>query len=103
MNQAIDTGDDLRKGAEGGQRHDLDGNDIADLIHGLNLLPGIVLGLLVDEGHAVILAVDILYGDLNGIADGNDLSRALDAQPGQVGQADTAIHAAQIHKGTEVG
>ena len=103
VDQAVDARDDLGKGAEGGDGHDLDGNDVADLVHRLDLLPGVVLGLFVDEGNAVVFAVDILDGDFDGIADGNDLGGVLDPQPGQIGKTDAAIHAAQINKRAEIG
>ena len=103
MDEAVDAGDDLREGAEGGDGHDLDGDDVADLIHGLDLLPRIVLGLLIDEGNTVVLTVNVLDGDFNGIADVDNFRGMLDAQPGQIGEADAAVHSAEVDKSAEIG
>ena len=103
VDQAVDAGDDAGKGAELGHAHDL---GVAHGAHGilpLQLDPGVVLGTLVAQGNLAVLAVQALYVHVHGIAHLQHLAGMLDAVPRQLGDVHHAVHAAQVHKGAEIG
>ena len=103
VDQAVHTGDDLSESTEGSGRNDLDFDHVADLVIPLEDLPGIVLGFLVAQRNFLLLGVDVLDVDFDHVAHMNDLFGALDAGPGQLGDVDHAVHAAQVDEGAVGG
>ena len=78
-------------------------NLVADRILELDALPGIGLELLHAERDALGLAVEADHLDLHGLADAQDLGRMVDAAPGDVGDVQQAIEAAEVDEGAVVG
>src|SRR3954464_15102407 len=74
-----------------------------DRILRLDALPGIVLQLLHAERDAVGLVVDLDDLDLHLLPDIEHLGRMIDAPPGNVGDVEKAVDAAQIHERAVVG
>ena len=68
----------------------------------LENLPRIVFLLLVAKGDLAVLTVKALDINLNGVADGDNFARVLDAVPGELGNVDHAVHAAEVNECAEV-
>src|SRR5699024_1490564 len=77
-------------------------DELADPVTGGELLPRILLGGLEREADALPVEVDLedLDGDL--VADGDDRTGVIDVLPGEFGDVDEAVHAAEVDEGTEV-
>src|SRR5271170_4666079 len=75
----------------------------ADRVFGLDALPRIVEQLLHAERDAVGLVVDLDDLDLHLLADIEHLGRMIDASPGDVGDVQEAVDAAEIDEGAVVG
>ena len=75
----------------------------ADRVLGLDALPRIGLELLHAERDALGLGVEADDLDLDGLADGQRLGRMVDAPPGDVGDMQQAVDAAQIDEGAVIG
>ena len=75
----------------------------ADRILGLDALPRIVLQLLHAERDAVGLVVDLDDLDLHLLADVEHLGRVVDAPPGDVGDVQQAVDAAEVDERAVVG
>ena len=75
----------------------------ADRIFGADAFPGIGLQLLHAEADALRLLIDLddLHGDV--LADRQHFRRMADAAPGDVGDVQQAIDAAQIDEGAVIG
>src|SRR5882724_9985700 len=69
----------------------------------LDALPRIVQQLLHAERNAVGLVVDLDDLDLDGLADSQDLGRVIDPPPGDVGDMQQAIDAAEVDERTVIG
>src|SRR5260221_1127870 len=67
----------------------------------LDSLPRIVQQLLHAERNAVGLVVDLDNLDLDGLADGEHFGRVIDPAPGDIGDVEQAVHAAEINERTE--
>ncbi len=74
-----------------------------DRIFGFDSLPRIVEQLLHAERNAVGLVVDLDDLDLHRLADSEDLARMVDAAPGDVGDMQQAVNAAEIDERTVIG
>src|SRR5262249_15582729 len=75
----------------------------ADRELGLDALPRIIEQLLHAERDAMGLVVDLDDLDLHLLADVEHLGRVIDAPPGDVGDVQQAIDAAEIHERTVIG
>src|SRR6185295_13259055 len=69
----------------------------------LDALPRIVQQLLHAERNAVGLVVDLDDLDLHGLADGEHLGRVVDPAPGDIGDVQEAVDAAEINERTVIG
>ena len=103
MNQTVHTGQDANESTELGDAHNGSGEYAADGILVLQLLPGVVLGLLVAQRNLVVLGIQSLHIHLDGVAHGNNLAGVLDAVPAQLADVAQAVHAADVHEGTVSG
>ncbi len=103
VDQALDARLQLHKGAVVGDVGDLALEARADRIFGADAFPGIGLQLLHAEADALRLLVDLddLHGDV--LANVEHLGRMTDAAPGDVGDVQQPVDAAQIHEGAVVG
>ena len=75
----------------------------ADRILGLDALPRIVQQLLHAERDAVRLVVDLDDLDLHRLADVEHLGRVIDAPPGDVGDVQQAVDAAEVDERAVIG
>ena len=78
MDKTINAGNDLCECTERSDGNDLALNIVAFLVLILELDPRIVLVLLVAEGDSSCFLVEILYINLENVANGNDLRGVLD-------------------------
>ena len=103
VDQAVHAGDDLGEGAEGHQLDHAHGGGGAHLVGGGKLLPGILAAVLHSQRDLLLLGVEgnDVHADL--IANRDDLSGILDAAPGQLGNMDHAVHAADVHESAVAG
>ena len=100
MDQTINTRQDADECTELGQGDDRSMEGAADGVVVLQLLPGVVLGLLVAQRDLVVLGVDVLHIHLDGIANGDDLGGMLDAVPAQLADVAQTVHTADIDECT---
>src|SRR5579864_4465215 len=103
VNQALDAGFELYEGAVVGDVGDAALKPRADRIFGLDALPRIVEQLLHAERDAMGLVVDLDDLDLHLLADIEHLGRVIDPAPGDVGDMQQAVDAAEIHERAVVG
>jgi len=68
-----------------------------------DVAPGIGRLLLVSEGHALGLRVELQNDDFDLIADVEVLRRMIDAAPTDVGDVQQAIDAAEVHEDAVIG
>src|SRR4030088_3033638 len=69
----------------------------------LDALPRIVQQLLHAERNAVGLVVDLDDLDLHGLADSQNLGRVIDPPPGDIGDVQQAVDAAEVDERTVIG
>jgi hypothetical protein len=103
VDQALDAGLKLDERAVVGDVGDAALEARADRIFGLDPLPRIVEQLLHAERDAVGLVVDLDDLDLDLLADIENLGRMIDAAPGDVGDVEKAVDAAEIDERAVVG
>ena len=103
VDQALDARLELDEGAVVGDVGDAALELDADRVLRLDALPRIGLELLHAERDAVGLVVDPDDLHLDGLADREDLARMVDAPPGDVGDVQQAVDAAEIDEGAVVG
>src|SRR5262249_28816505 len=101
--QALDAGLELDEGAVVGDVGDATLEAGADRIFRLDALPRIVEQLLHAERDAVGLVVDFYNLDLHLLADIEHLGGMIDAPPGDVGDVQEAVDAAEVDEGAVVG
>jgi hypothetical protein len=103
VHQALDARLDLDEGAVVGEVGDLAEQARALRIAARNADPGVLAQLLQAERHAILLGVELedLGGDL--VADVDHFGRMLDAAPGEIGDVQQAVDAAEIHERAVVG
>ena len=80
----------------------LPGHDLTDRVGPGEVLPRVLLRRLERQGDPLAVHVDVenLDGDL--LADLDDLGRVVDVLPGQLGDVDETVDAAEVHERTEV-
>src|SRR5579862_5360249 len=103
VHEALDARLQLHEGAVVSDVGDLALELRAHGVLGADAFPGIGLQLLHAERDALRLVVDLddLHGD--GLADAQDLGRMRHAPPGDVGDVEQAVDAAQVHERAVVG
>ena len=102
VHQALDGLAQLDEGAERNDLGDLAVDDGADRVALDELDPRILGGLLQAERDALALQIDVENLDLDLVADLDDLGGMVDVVPGQLGDVDQAVDAAQVNEGAEV-
>src|SRR5262249_17347446 len=103
VDQALDAGLELHERAVVGDVGNAAVEARADGILRFDALPGIILELLHAERDTVGLVVDLDDLDLHLLADVEHLGRVIDAPPGDVGDVQEAVDAAEVHERTVVG
>src|SRR5207245_631842 len=103
VDQAFDTRLLFDERAVVGDVGDAAGEARVQRILRLDALPRIVEQLLHAERDAVGLVVDLDDLDLHGLADGQDLGRVIDPPPGDVGDMQQAVDAAEVDERTVIG
>src|SRR5580692_4665726 len=103
VDQTLDAGLELDEGAVVGDVGDAALEPCADRIFALDALPRIVEQLLHTERDAVGLVIDLDDLDLHLLADIEHLGRMIDAPPGDIGDVQEAVDAAEIDEGAVVG
>ncbi len=63
----------------------------------------VIFDALVTKRNSLLLTLEVLNVHLNDVTDGNHLGRVLDAVPGQFGDVDQSVHAADVDECAEVG
>src|SRR6185312_8273215 len=103
VDEAFDAGLELDEGAVVGDVGDAALVASADRILGLDALPRIVEQLLHAKRDAVRLVVDLDDLDLHLLADVEHFGRVIDAAPGDIGDVQEAVDAAEVDERTVVG
>src|SRR5476649_2234961 len=103
VDQALDAGLQFHEGAIVGDVGNAALELGADRILGLDALPRIVQQLLHAERNAVGLVVDLDDLDLHRLADGQHFGRVIDPAPGDIGDVQQAVDAAEIDERTVIG
>src|SRR3954453_7405855 len=103
MDEPFDAGLELHEGAVVGDVGDAALELCTEREFRLDVLPRIVLQLLHAERDAVRLVIDLDDLDLHLLADVEHLGRVIDAPPGDVGDVQQTIDAAEIDEGAVVG
>src|SRR5436190_6891380 len=103
VDQAFDARLQFDERAVVGDVGDAAGEAGVERILGLDALPRIVQQLLHAERDAVGLVVDLDDLDLHGLADGEHLGRVIDPPPGDIGDVQEAVDAAEINERTVIG
>ena len=103
VDQTLDARLELDERAVVGDVGDPAGELGADRIFELDALPGIGLELLHAERDALGLAVEADHLDLDLLADAQHLGRVVDPAPGDVGDVEQAVEAAEVDEGAVVG
>src|SRR6202047_4777943 len=103
VDQAFDARLQLDERAVVGDVGDAAGEARVQRILRLDALPRIVQQLLHAERNAVGLVVDLDDLDLDGLADGQDFGRVIDPPPGDVGDMEQAVDAAEVDERTVIG
>src|SRR5206468_6343310 len=103
VDQPLDAGLQFDEGAVVGDVGDAALELGIDRELGLDALPRIVQQLLHAERNAVGLVVDLDDLDLHGLADGEHFGRVVDPAPGDIGDVEQAIDAAEVNERTVIG
>ena len=103
MDQALDAGLQLDEGAVVGDVGDAAVEARAGRVFELDAFPGIGLELLHAERDALRLGIEADDLHLDGLADMQRFGRMVDAPPGDVGDMQQAIDAAEIDEGAVIG
>ena len=98
MDQAVNARYDLSECAERHELEDLNLSNRADVVLGLEYVPRIVLLALVAEGDLLVFLIQTDNEYLYLVANRNDLGRVLDAAPGQLGDVNHAVYAADVYE-----
>ena len=77
-------------------------DDLADRVGPGEVLPRVLLGRLERQGDTLAVHVDVEHLDGDLVADLDDLGRVVDVLPGQLGDVDKTVDAAEVHERTEV-
>ena len=87
------------------ERHQLGDAAVDELAHLVavgKVLPRIGLGRLQREADPFLGQIDIKHLDVDLVTDGHHGRRMVHVLPRQLGDVDEAVHAAEVHEGTEV-
>src|SRR5882762_4879545 len=103
VDQAFDARLQFDERAVVGDVGDAAGEARIERIFRLDALPRIVQQLLHAERDAVGLVVDLDDLDLHGLADGEHLGRVIDPAPGDIGDVQEAVDAAEVDERTVIG
>src|SRR5258705_2590935 len=103
VDQAFDARLQLDERAVVGDVGDAAGEARIERILRLDALPRIVQQLLHAKPYVVGLSVDLDDLDLHGLADGQHFGRVIDPAPGDIGDVQQAVDAAEIDEGTVIG
>src|SRR5580698_8563902 len=103
VDQAFDARLQFDERAVVGDVGDAAGEARIERILGLDALPRIVEQLLHAERNAVGLVVDLDDLDLHGLADGEHFGRVIDPAPGDIGDVQQAVDAAEVNERTVIG
>src|SRR4051812_15162435 len=103
VDQAFDAWLQFDERAVVGDVGDAAGEARVERILRLDALPRIVQQLLHAERDTVGLVVDLDDLDLDGLADGEHLGRVIDPAPGDIGDVEQAVDAAEINERTVIG
>jgi hypothetical protein len=103
VDQALDARLQFDEGAVVGDVGDAALEAGADRIFGLDALPRVVEQLLHAERDAVGLVVDLDDLDLHLLADVEHLGGMIDASPGDIGDMQKSVDAAEIDEGAVIG
>src|SRR6202048_992721 len=103
VDQAFDARLQFDERAVVGDVGDAAGEARIERIFRLDALPRIVQQLLHAERDTVGLVVDLDDLDLHGLADGQHLGRVIDPPPGDIGDVQQAVDAAEIDERTVIG
>src|SRR5580704_4468354 len=103
VDQAFDARLQLDEGAVIGDVGDAAGEARVQRIFRLDALPRIVQQLLHAERDTVGLVVDLDDLDLDGLADGEHLGRVIDPSPGDIGDVQQAVDAAEVDERAVIG
>ena len=102
VHETLDALVDLDEGAEGDDLGDATVDDVADLVLGDDLLPGVFLRLLEAEADALAVAVDVEHLDLDLLVDLQHLGRVVDVGPAELADVDEAVDAVEVDERAEV-
>src|SRR5271168_907047 len=103
VDQSLDARLQLDEGAVVGDVGHAAAQPLADRVAGFDRRPRVFLQLLHTERDAVRLVVDLDDADLDRLADAQHLGRMVDAAPGDVGDVQKAVDAAEVHERAVVG
>src|SRR6266436_1148314 len=103
VDQTLDTRLQFDERAVVGDVGDATGEARVERVFRLDALPRIVQQLLHAERDAVGLVVDLDDLDLHGLADGQHFGRVIDPAPGDIGDVQEAVDAAEIDERTVIG
>ena len=102
VDQALDAVAEVDEGAE---RDELGDNALNDGVNRVLLderAPRILGGLLETEGDALAVEIDVENLNLDLLADLDDLGGVVDMVPGELGDVNQAVDAAEVDEGAEV-
>src|SRR5882757_6551586 len=103
VDQAFDARLQFDERAVVGDVGDAAGEARIERIFRLDALPRIIKQLLHAERDAVGLVVDLDDLDLDGLADGQHFGRVIDPAPGDIGDVQEAVDAAEVDERTVIG
>ena len=96
MDKAVNARNDGSKCAERRKTDDFCSHYGADRIIAFENFPRIVFSFLVAERNFLVFTVKRLYVDLHRVTDGNHVRRMFDAAPGELGNVNHTVHAADV-------
>ena len=103
VNQTLDTVLEFDECTVVGDGNDLSADDGSDGVLVVHLVPWIWTHLLVAQGDALAVAVELEDLDLDGLANFEHLGGVIDAAVAHVGDVQQSIDSAQVHEGAVVG
>ena len=103
MHQTFDAGFQLHKGAVVGDVADATGKAGANRIFGIDAIPGIGLKLLHAKRNTLGFGIEADDLNLDRLANRQNLARMVDPAPGDIGDMQQTVNAAQIDKGAIIG
>jgi hypothetical protein len=102
VDQALDAVVDAHERTERDELGDLARDDLTDRVGAGEVLPRVFLGRLQRQRDALAVHVDVEHLDGDLVADLDDLGRVVDVLPGQLGDVDETVDAAEVDERTEV-